>query len=111
MEDLRLGRAADRGARQRELGREQAEQERFLARELTAQQLQLDTHRWQAELEQKKGLVELERERGRIERERLDGLSALGVDLTAVLVAECKLPDKTLKVENGDGVTALHLHE
>ena len=55
---------------------------------------------------EKKRLMELE-------RERLEAMKNLGVDISKVLVAECRLPDKTIRVENAatNSAPSLHLHE
>ena len=55
---------------------------------------------------EKKRLMELE-------RERLGAMKHLGVDISKVFVAECRLPDKTIRVENAatSSAPSLHLHE
>ena len=48
----------------------------------------------------------------RIEKERLENLSSLGADITRVLVAECHVPDKSIKIDTASGQgTKVHLHE
>ena len=48
----------------------------------------------------------------RIEKERLENLSSLGADITRVLVAECHVPDKSIKIDTASGQGAkVHLHE
>ena len=102
---------AERSARQRDLEREQDEHKRQMEREAHKDKMIEEKELSEATINDRRMAIGLGKEKVRIEKERLDGLKALDVDVTQVLVAECKLPDKTLRVENTDGATALHVHE
>ena len=65
----------------------------------------------EATINEKRMVIEIGQEKVKIEKGRLEGLKSLSVDVTQVLIAECKVPDKTLRVENTNGATALHVHE
>jgi len=109
--DLQLAKEADRSARQRELEREQDEHRRQMEKEAHKDKIIRDKEITEANVSEKRMLISLENDKTKIEKERLDGMKALGVDITQVLVAECKVPDKTLRLENVDGTTSLHVHE
>ena len=59
---------------------------------------------------EKKLQVQVDQEKANLEKERLEFLKGLEVDISKVLVAECRLPDKTIRVEN-ETSQPLHLHE
>ena len=111
--DIKLARLAERGEKEREVERLREEHLRLMDRQKFT-----DSHENQkltVDLEmKKKGMsLNLDKQRIAMEKERLDGMKGIGVDLTAVLVAECKNPDKSFKIENssGDQPTTLHIHE
>jgi hypothetical protein len=108
--DLQLLKEAERSERQRYLEKEQDEHRRQMEREAHKDKMIEERELAEATVDEKKMMTELQREKVKIEKERLDGLKALEVDVTQVLIAECKLPDKTLRVESNDGTT-LHLHD
>jgi len=109
--DLQLIKEAERSAKQRDLEREQDEHRRQMEREAHKDKIIEEKELADQTVDEKRMTIELGKEKVKIEKERLDGLKALGVDVTQVLIAECRVPDKTLRVENTDGATALHLHE
>merc|ERR1711936_29544 len=97
--DLQLTKEADRSARQRELEREQDEHRRQMEKEAHKDKIVRDKEITEANINAKKMLINLENDKTKIEKERLDGMKAIGVDVTQVLVAECKVPDKILRLE------------
>jgi len=109
--DLQLLKEGERSARQRDLEREQDEHRRQMEREAHKDKMVEERELADATINEKRMVIGLGNEKVQIEKERLDGLKALGVDVTQVLIAECKAPDKTLRVETNDGAAALHLHE
>ena len=108
--DLQLLKEAERSGKKRDIEMEEDEHRRKMEREAHKDKMMEERDRAEANVNEKKLLMELERERVNIEKERLDGLKALGVDVTQVLIAECKMPDKTIRVETSEG-TKFHLHQ
>lgn len=113
MEDMRLTMAAERSARERELEKLQEEHKREMAREQNKDFLDHERQLGDVRVAEKKLQVEVDRDKVQVEKERLEFMKGLGIDVSKVLVAECKLPDKTIRVENTAGLpgAALHLHE
>lgn len=109
--DLQLIKEAERSTKQKDLEREQDDHRRQMEREAHKDKMVEERELAEATINEKRMTIELGKEKVKIEKERLDGMKALGVDVTQVLIAECRAPDKTLRVENNDGATALHLHE
>merc|ERR1712071_211997 len=109
--DLQLLKEGERSARQRDLEREQDEHKRQMEREAHKDKMVEERELADATINEKRMVIGLGNEKVQIEKDRLDGLKALGVDVTQVLIAECKVPDKTLRLETNDGAAALHLHE
>merc|ERR1712107_530581 len=122
--DMRLGKEEERSARQRDLEKEAEEHKRLMAREAHTEQLRLETERAEqrrleeaadhearlvrqrAEAEQiLREESELGQMKTKVESERIGRLKEVGVN-----VAECRNPDRTIKVE-GSGLGGLHLHE
>jgi len=127
--DMRLGKEEERSARQRDLEKEAEEHKRLMAREAHTEQLRLEAERAEqrrlgeaadhearlvrqkAEAEQRvREESELGQMKAKVESERVVCLSEVGVNVTEVLVAECRNPDRTIKVE-GSGLGGLHLYE
>jgi len=108
--DLQLLKEAERSGKKRDIEMEEDEHRRKMEREAHKDKMMEERDTAEANVNEKKLLMELQRERVKIEKERLDGLKALGVDVTQVLVAECKMPDKTIRVETNEG-TKFHLHQ
>eukprot|EP00092_Neocalanus_flemingeri_P034751 GFUD01037819.1.p1 GENE.GFUD01037819.1~~GFUD01037819.1.p1 ORF type:complete len:472 (+),score=167.86 GFUD01037819.1:62-1477(+) len=109
--DMQLMKEAERSARQRELEREQDEHRRQMEREAHKDKMVEEREMTEATINERRMAIDLGKEKVKIEKERLDGLKGLDVDVTQVLIAECRNPDKTLRLENADGATALHVHE
>merc|ERR1719410_2252741 len=84
LQDTQLARSAARAVTEREVARLEGEHRRLLKAETL--RLTLDTEQQRSEL-----LVD--------EKERLENLSSLGADITRVLVAECHVPDKSIKID------------
>lgn len=83
--------------------KEQNTQELLAQKECTEQEIVLSTKRHVAEKAQRQALLELKFQQWR-------QLHETGADLTAILVAEQKNPDKTIRLEQS-GEAELHLHE
>merc|ERR1712232_217364 len=113
MGDIKLARAADRGEKEREEERLREEHLRRLEREKFSDNHENQKLTVNLEMKKKEMSLDLDKQRISMEKERLDGMKDIGVDLTAVLVAECRNADKTIKVENssGDQPAKLHIHE
>ena len=62
-------------------------------------------------ISEKKLLVEVDRARANVQQGRMEAMKELGVDVTQVLVAECRNPDRTIRIDNAVGNADLHLHE
>jgi len=109
--DLQLLKEAERSTRQRELEKEHDQHNRQMEREAHKDKLVEKQELSEASVAEKRRMIEIEKEKVKIEKERMDGLKAISVDVTKVLVAECRAPDKTLRIETSEGATALHVHE
>merc|ERR1711915_179748 len=109
--DVKLFKDAERSAKQRSLEKEQDEHKRQMDMETHKDKVKQMKEMAEVQMEEKKMLVDLTKEKIKLEKDRVEGLKAAGVDVTKVLVAECKVPDKTVRVESTDGATALHLHD
>jgi len=110
---MKLAKAAERGEKEREIEKLREEHLRLLEREKFKDSHENEKLRVNLEVKKKEMILELNQQRIKMEKERLDGMKALGVDLTTVLVAECKNADKTFKVENvaGEKPASLHIHQ
>jgi len=109
--DVKLLKDAERSARQRSLELEQDEHRRKMEMEAHKDKVNQMKEIAEVQMEEKKMIVDLTKEKIKLEKERVEGLKATGVDVTKVLVAECKVPDKTVRVESSDAATAFHLHD
>ena len=126
--DLQLVKKEERSAKERELEQEREAHKRKMAREAHLEQLQMESEiaaqkrelekaeqearvvRLRQEAEERVWEVQATTEAARlVEGERLGKLQELGVGLTEVLVAECRAPDRSLRVEGT--VAGVHLHE
>merc|ERR1712107_665438 len=121
--DMRLGKEEERSARQRDLEKEAEEHKRLLAREAHTEQLRLETERAEqrrleeaadhearlvrqrAEAEQRlREESELGQMKTKVESERIGPFKGGRGECHRVLVAECRNPDRTIKVEgSGQG--------
>ena len=104
LQEMSLVKTGERAAREREL--ERLTEEHKL--KILSAKMKLETENQkqvsEVRLNEKKMLLELE-------KQRLEELSNLGVDITQVLVAECRAADKTVKIDNASGPAAnIHLH-
>merc|ERR1712233_9714 len=90
--DSKLMKEAERAVKQRELEKLQAEHERAL------------------EEENIKMNMRKEKQRLDLEKERLAHLSSINADITKVMVAEARIPDKFIRIDN-PSKTDVHLHE
>jgi len=108
--DLKLLKEAERSGKKREIEMEEDEHKRKMESEAHKDKMMEANDIAQASINEKTMLLEIQREKVKIEKERLDGLKALGVDVTQVLIAECKIADKTIRVETNDK-TNVHIHE
>ena len=107
-----LDRAAERAERERQLERLSEEHKLGLERERAAAKLEMDKQRAELLVSERTMMMEVERQRLNIEKERVDHLVGLNVDVTKVLVAECHVPDKRIKIDGGNNLDAnIHIHE
>jgi len=90
--DSKLMKEAERAVKQRELEKLQAEHERAL------------------EEENIKMNMRKEKQRLDLEKERLAHLSSMNADITKVMVAEARIPDKFIRIDN-PSKTDVHLHD
>ena len=111
--DIKLAKAAERGEKERQMEREKDEHLRLLEREKFKDSHENQKMKVDLEVKRKEMILDLDKQRIMMEKERLEGMKGLGVDVTTVLVAECKNADKTFKIENinGDQQSNLHIHE
>ena len=111
--DIKLAKAAERGEKERQMEREKDEHLRLLEREKFKDSHENQKMKVDLEVKRKEMILDLDKQRIVMEKERLEGMKGLGVDVTTVLVAECKNADKTFKIENinGDQQSNLHIHE
>ena len=110
--ESKLIKSAERSSKERELEKLNEEHRRHLDQERFKLQLENDKQKSELAVNEKRMLIELEKNKVKVERERLENLKAFGADITKVLVAECRVPDKTLKIENSNGQASnVHLHE
>merc|ERR1739842_90835 len=100
--DLKLARAAERGEKEREVERLREEHLRLMEREKFSDGHENQKLTVNLEMKKKEMSLDLDKQRISMEKERLDGMKDL-VDLTAVLVAECRNADKSIKVEHSSG--------
>ena len=101
--DTKLAKAAERAVKEQQMEKLEQEHKRHLVREQT--KLSLESEQQQSELR----LAERQRLLG-LEKERLKNLRESDADITKVLVAEARVPDKSIKIDSNSG-TAVHLHE
>jgi len=92
MLDSKLMKEAERAVKQREVEKDQAEHERAL------------------EEEKIKMSMRKEKQQLDLEKERLAHLSTLNADITKVMVAEARSPDKFIRIDNPSKAD-VHLHE
>jgi len=110
--ESKLIKAAERSSKERELDRLKEEHKMHLEHQRLKLQHENDKLKSELVVNEKQMLIELEKEKVKIEKERLENLKSFGADITKVLVAECHVPDKTLKIENSNGQASnVHLHE
>merc|ERR1712038_1656054 len=111
--DLKLARVAERGEKEREVERLREEHLRLMERQKFTDSHENQKLTVNLEMKKKEMSLNLDKQRISMEKERLDGMKGVGVDLTAVLVAECRNADKSFKIENssGDHPATLHIHE
>jgi len=109
--DVELEKEAERSAKRRELEKVQDDHRRQMLKDAEKDKLEEIRGLAEASNEEKKMNIELEKERVKIEKTRLEGFKALNLDITQIMVAECRIPDKTVRLETNDGSTSLHLHE
>ena len=110
--ESKLIKSAERSSKERELEKLNEEHRRHLDQERFKLQLENDKQKSELAVNEKRMLIELEKNKVKVEKERLENLKAFGADITKVLVAECRVPDKTLKIENSNGQASnVHLHE
>merc|ERR1739842_33890 len=98
--ELKLARAAERGEKEREVERLREEHLRLMEREKFSDGHENQKLTVNLEMKKKEMSLDLDKQRISMEKERLDGMKESGVDLTAVLVAECRNADKSIKVEH-----------
>jgi hypothetical protein len=112
--DLKQQRELNRNITLREEENAAAEHQRKLERMEHAEHLRLRGQEFEAEIKNKKALNELElKHQEETNRERIklyEGMTVAGIDLTQVLVAEHRNPDKLIRIDGG-GLPQLHLHE
>lgn len=112
--DLKLDRETAREMQLQEQLRAAAEHERDLIKIKHDEQLRQRTAENEAELHNKKALNDIEVEHQTTMNQQrlsyLEGMKAAGVDLTQVLVAENRNPDKLIRID-GDNTLQMHLHE
>ena len=127
--DMQLTKEEERSVRTRELEKEREEHKRSMAREAHSEALRLEAEaaeqrrqqeraeheakvlRMRAEAEEKVWEMEaVDAARAKVEGERAGRLVELGVKVTEVMVAECRVPDRSLRVE-GPGVAGIHVHD
>merc|ERR1711936_1515612 len=109
--DIKLARAAERGEKEREVERLREEHLSRMEREKFSDNHENQKLTVNLEMKKKEMSLDLDKQRISMEKERLDGMKGIGVDLTAVLVAECRNADKSIKVSSGDQPATLHIHE
>merc|ERR1712062_233299 len=98
--DIKLAKAAERGEKERQMEREKDEHLRLLEREKFKDSHENEKMKVDLEVKRKEMILDLDKQRIMMEKEGMEGL---GVDVTTVLVAECKNADKTFKIENING--------
>jgi len=109
--DIKLARAAERGEKEREVEWLREEHLRRMEREKFSDNHENQKLTVNLEMKKKEMSLDLDKQRISMEKERLDGMKGIGVDLTAVLVAECRNADKSIKISSGDQPATLHIHE
>merc|ERR1712110_979744 len=101
--DIKLSKEAERGEKERQMEKEKDEHLRLLERERFNDSHENQKLKVDLEVKRKEMILDLDKQRIMMEKERLEGMKGLGVDVTTVLVAECKNADKTFKIENING--------
>ena len=95
--------------RQRDLQKQQDEHRREIEQVNHAQAIDQESKKEEAKIETRKKMLELKKLTNQEELNKLDKMKQMGVDLTKVLVAECRNPDKSYRFESG-GIKDLKLH-
>jgi len=112
--DLKQQRELNRNITRRNEENAAAEHRRKLEQMEHAELLRQRAQELEADIRQKKALNELElKHQQEVDAERVqlyEGMKAAGIDLTQVLVAEHRNPDKLVRIDGG-GLPQLHLHE
>ena len=110
--ETQLERAAERAERERQLERLSEEHKLALERERAAAKLEMEKQRAELLVSERSMMMEVERQRLSMEKERVEHLAGMKVDVTKVLVAECHVPDKTIKIDGPKSLDAnIHIHE
>ena len=112
--DIKLAKEAERAEKERQMEKEKEDHLRVLERERFNDTHENQKQKVDLEVKRKEMMLNVEKQRMKMERERLEGMKSLDVDLTTVLVAECRNADKTFKIESqaaGDQPATLHIHE
>jgi len=109
--DLQLDKEEERSVRQRDLQKQQDEHRREMEQVNHAQEIDQESKKEEAKIETRKKMLELEKLTNQEELDKLDKMKEMGVDLTKVLVAECRNPDKSYRFDGGIKDLKLHMHQ
>merc|ERR1711915_83686 len=101
--DIKLAKEAERSEKERQMEKEKEDHLRVLERERFNDTHENQKQKVDLEVKRKEMMLNVEKQRMKMERERLEGMKSLDVDLTTVLVAECRNADKTFKIESQAG--------
>merc|ERR1719244_319065 len=99
--DQKLTREGERCQRELEMKAKEAEHERELEMAAHTDRLRREKELGDLNVELDKKKVEVGHHKVKVEEERLKVLESIGVDISQVLVAECRNPDKTIRLETG----------
>lgn len=115
LEDLKLDREIQRDIQMQKQAVQTADHERKLKRMTHEETLRQQREEHEAAIQCKKELNELKRKQQEavdVQKVKLlDGMADLKVDLTQVLVAENKNPDKLIRIDTENEPPQFHLHE
>lgn len=110
--ELEITREAERWEKIKELQEKQVEHQIKIDKMKNEENLKQEVEAGNVKVELEKRSAEVIREKTNVELERLKAMNQLGVDLSKVLVAECRNPDKLIQVETkGKGEGNFHIHE
>jgi len=110
--ELNITREADRWEKKKELEKKQMEHEISLEQLKQQEKVRQDKEAGNLKIELEKKSAEALTEKVKVEIDRLKAMNQLGIEVSQVMIAECRNPDKLIQLDNkGNGNGVLHLHE